>query len=49
MLWLEDQRIRHFDEGERDRRLRDGGGGDVAKWEAGSFAKYDIQCCREIS
>ena len=33
VLWLEDQRIRHYDDRERERRLRDGG--DADKWEAG--------------
>ena len=40
VLWLEDQRIRHFGERERDARLRNGsggGGGDTAQWEAGSL------------
>ena len=35
VLWLEDQRIRHYDDRERGRRLRDGGDGD--KWEAGRY------------
>ena len=39
VLWLEDQRIRHFGERERDARLRNGSGGgdDTAQWEAGSL------------
>lgn len=51
VLWLEDQRIRHYDDGERDRRLRDGSGSDADQWEAGSLAKYlaELGCPGKIA
>ena len=43
VLWLEDQRIRHYDDSERDRTLRNNGAvDDVAKWEAGCLGGNSI-------
>ena len=52
VLWLEDQRIRHYDDRERDHKLRNNGVVDkVANWESDSLAKYlaELGCPAKIA